>query len=528
MKTVVICSPVRRKPAILREFLQGLDELDHSGWKVKYYFVDDNDDEESSKLLRKFEEDHKDVFLQKTAEFMEKGAEFATRKDGLHVWNKELIERIARIKDAMLEYVKKIDADYAFLVDSDIVMSPNTISHLIKRGEDIVSEIFWTEWTTGVLYSPNAWLQDEISPFVNNEQKHYDEWEIKRFTTSFYNMLKVPGMYEVGGLGACTLIGRDAIEKGVSFELIENVTFWGEDRHLCIRAKALGLKLFVDTVYPAYHIYRDEMLAGVDDFKKNGFMMGGTFYNTKTGATSLIRKIMRRLGRSVSNIVHGASAWLKKVFRWMKHLVVDMRTISFAKKRVIKKEHKLRLAIYVNEGEERFLNGANKRLFLQVNDVVVVDATNSGKVAKICKDSLGGEVKYKIVKMDGVDAGELSRRQWDAATKGNLDWVLFLQGNETLGADFVKVLPELMKNDDVDIYSFRIDGCAKGGSPFDLETEYVPMMLRFQPKFNYRFARKQTDLKHDRLPRNAVERLTACDYPLCVKALTTDLSAEES
>ena len=30
---------------------------------------------------------------------------------------------------------------------------------------------------------------------------------------------------------------------------------FGEDRHFCIRAAALGLSLYVDTHYPAYHIY---------------------------------------------------------------------------------------------------------------------------------------------------------------------------------------------------------------------------------------------------------------------------------
>ena len=30
----------------------------------------------------------------------------------------------------------------------------------------------------------------------------------------FINMLKKPGIYEVGGLGACTLISRFALDKG--------------------------------------------------------------------------------------------------------------------------------------------------------------------------------------------------------------------------------------------------------------------------------------------------------------------------
>ena len=78
----------------------------------------------------------------------------------------------------------------------------------------------------------------------------------------FLNQLKRPGIYEVGGLGACTLISRKAIKLGVSFSQIPNLSFWGEDRHFCIRAAALGLKLYVNTRYPAYHIYRESDLKG--------------------------------------------------------------------------------------------------------------------------------------------------------------------------------------------------------------------------------------------------------------------------
>ena len=53
-----------------------------------------------------------------------------------------------------------------------------------------------------------------------------------------------------------TIKCNKALKLGVSFSIIDNISFWGEDRHFCIRAEALGLKLYVDTVYPAYHIYR--------------------------------------------------------------------------------------------------------------------------------------------------------------------------------------------------------------------------------------------------------------------------------
>ncbi|WP_406543585.1 glycosyltransferase family 2 protein [Clostridium ljungdahlii] len=108
---------------------------------------------------------------------------------------------------------------------------------------------------------------DEYS-FVNKERNEIlSQDEFNKKYTDFIEKLKKPGVYEVGGLGACTLISKEAIEKGVNFNKIYNLSFWGEDRHFCIRAAALGLKLYVDTTYPAYHIYRKDNLEKIEEFK---------------------------------------------------------------------------------------------------------------------------------------------------------------------------------------------------------------------------------------------------------------------
>lgn len=78
--------------------------------------------------------------------------------------------------------------------------------------------------------------------------------------------MQQPGIYEVGGLGACTLISSSALSSGISYDRVHNISYWGEDRHFCIRAAALGLPLFVDTHFPALHLYRDSDLDLVAEF----------------------------------------------------------------------------------------------------------------------------------------------------------------------------------------------------------------------------------------------------------------------
>lgn len=86
---------------------------------------------------------------------------------------------------------------------------------------------------------------------VTAQQAHAEE-------TMFLSKLRFPGVYKVGGLGACTLIKRVVLEKGVHFGDIYNLSFWGEDRSFCVRAVAYGFELFVDTHYPAFHIFRED------------------------------------------------------------------------------------------------------------------------------------------------------------------------------------------------------------------------------------------------------------------------------
>ena len=90
--------------------------------------------------------------------------------------------------------------------------------------------------------------------------------EINKRHQTFLNEMNTPGVYGVGGLGACTLIKRNVLEAGVNFSKISNLSFWGEDRHFCIRAIVLGFPLHVDTHLPAYHIYRSSDIEGALEF----------------------------------------------------------------------------------------------------------------------------------------------------------------------------------------------------------------------------------------------------------------------
>ncbi|MDR2903175.1 MAG: glycosyl transferase, partial [Clostridiales bacterium] len=173
--------------------------------------------------------------------------------------NDALVRRIAGLKNAIITYAIEQAYDRLFFIDSDLLIDPGLIKHLITQKKDIISEIFWTAWQHGTVPLPNVWQYDKYEmAHPSLSRADYDEQ-----AAAFLAQLKTPGVYEVGGLGACTLLSAGALKAGLNFSPIRNVSFWGEDRWFCIRAAALGFPLYIDTHFPAKHLYRASDLADV-------------------------------------------------------------------------------------------------------------------------------------------------------------------------------------------------------------------------------------------------------------------------
>lgn len=263
-KRVLIGSPIHQKPAILQHFLNSLSRLNINDIDLHYLFIDDNDNKESKHLINNFSK------IEENVNVIESGREdFYIRNDLTHHWNNDLIWKVAGYKDIIIQIAEENECDYLFLVDSDLVLHPNTLQQLIKSEKDIVSNIFWTKWQPNYPSLPQVWMFDHYEQYKKSRGENLTKEQIIERHKDFIKMLKKPDVYEVGGLGACTLISKKAIKAGVSFKEIKNISFWGEDRHFCIRAQALGFDLFVDTHYPAFHIYRESDLNNIDNYINN-------------------------------------------------------------------------------------------------------------------------------------------------------------------------------------------------------------------------------------------------------------------
>lgn len=219
---ILIAAPARQEAHIFDEYRKSLAELIvPDGYAVDTFFVINNCTE-----LKKH------MYPQDEWITVESDYEYEKTSDD-HLWTKNNMEFVGKLRNRIIQYALQNGYDYVFSVDTDLILHPFTLQQLLKTDKDIVSEIFWTNgWC-------NAWMEDQSEGMLQ--------------------MWQIPGLYRCGMTGACTLIKCNVFKSGVNYSRIPNIVnaLYGEDRYFCVRAACAGFELFVDTHYPATHLYTE-------------------------------------------------------------------------------------------------------------------------------------------------------------------------------------------------------------------------------------------------------------------------------
>ena len=227
-KKILITAPLRQDADVFEEYQKGLDALEvPDGYEVSRFYVV-NDCRDIVPFIRDAE-----YVITDTGEDYQK-----TEND--HLWTLELMRKMSDLRNRTIAEMLLGGYDYWLSIDTDIVVDPWTIYHLVQADRDIVSEIFWTQAPNG-RYWCNAWMVDQSAGMT-------EEW-------------RKPGLYRVGMTGALTLVKRKVFEAGVSYARIPNIhtALRGEDRHFCVRAACAGFEMWVDTHCPARHLYTRQL-----------------------------------------------------------------------------------------------------------------------------------------------------------------------------------------------------------------------------------------------------------------------------
>ena len=229
MKKVLITAPLKQDIGIFAEFQKALDNLIiPEGVSVdRYYVVND-----CNEIIPYIKGDY-DVI--NTGDVYGK-----TWND--HIWSPDNLDKMPLLRNATIKRALDGNYDYWFSIDSDVIIQPETLQTLIDADKDIVSEIFWTMSKIGTWWC-NGWMFDQC-----DADGHFDEW-------------KNAGLYKVGMTGACTLVKTDVFKSGVDYSPIPCIRrcLVGEDRWFSIRAACAGFEMWLDTHYPAEHLFTDAL-----------------------------------------------------------------------------------------------------------------------------------------------------------------------------------------------------------------------------------------------------------------------------
>lgn len=463
---VLIGSPIHQKPIVLKEFLNSLLRLNVADIELDFHLIDDNDDEESSRLLQEFKSMGDHIYLQSSGFH-----DAYIRNDTTHFWNTDLVWKVANFKNLMINRAQTLNYDYLFLIDSDLLLHPDTLRHLIGTNKDIISEVFWTQWQPGTMFQPQVWMHDEYNQWELLAGEKLQPEEINRRFHEFIAKMRIPGIYEVGGLGACTLISQHAIKAGVSYNQIRNISYWGEDRHFCIRAAALGIPLFVDTHYPALHLYRDSDLSKVEDFIKETTEAKAESTDSEGSSTT---DEVPALVEPTPTTDHPDNE-------------ISKETVPSARKRP-----KLTLTMVVKNESGRFLRQVLEEHRKYIDEAVIIDDGSTDNSAAICLEALEGIPVHLVHNTISKFSNEieLRKQQWEEVLKTKPEWILSLDADEIFEPSFAANINTLLYADEVDLFCFRL---------YDLwnathyrediywrsHLNYRPFLLRYKEDFNY-------------------------------------------
>jgi hypothetical protein len=264
---VLIGGPVRKRLDVLRA------HLDTLAWQelpprveVGYCFVPDFEDPADPALahLEAWVAERKGVLLQGVPATAN---DFGDTGGPTHRWTQTAMGRVGANKNIILRYALQNNYDYVWLVDSDLVLDPYVLRSLLDSRQPLVAAVYWTRWDkfAGMKAGPQVWLRHIYEPFQTPGivTRGMNEGE-------FRAKLVARELTRVWGLGACTLIRRDVVEKGVGFHQFPALPkggLWdGEDRHFCSWAEHLHVPMAADPWPDIFHVYHDEDVAKIPEY----------------------------------------------------------------------------------------------------------------------------------------------------------------------------------------------------------------------------------------------------------------------
>lgn len=246
LPTVTVGCPISNRSYLIDRYLDGILGLDYPKDKIKIYFLFNNSEDTTEYDLKRFKNKYIKDYLNITIEKYNIPARKDKRITG---YRNETYRRLSELRNHLLS---RIDTDYFFSVDSDIILEPNCLIELLKTNKEIIAAVINNDQ---ILRPYNKHPQIRTNLLKDRVVKrNVGETVEEKVIVSHYIDFPLNEIIEIDYTGAVYLMKKEVCES-VKYDFSE----LGEDIPFCENAKKLGYKIFAHTGLWQKHIMCEYM-----------------------------------------------------------------------------------------------------------------------------------------------------------------------------------------------------------------------------------------------------------------------------
>jgi len=256
-KKILIAFPCRDRAWVLPHFLDKIYNIDYDKKLIDIYCIINNSRDDSLDILKHFKTKYENEYNSIKIE-IRNNSEFSMKDERRQSTRFKMYHWLADLRNNLVNKCTKLDCDYLFSVDTDILVPSDILKRLISHNKDYVSSIIYNGYLfkphdAGASYSPllNAYKYPNILNLKSKDSyKHIVNYKVKN-----PNLLDRGTITEVDFTGAVFLVSNEVC-KIARFGWDKQ----GEDEVFCRSARENGFKLYCDLSLYSQHMMSKDIL----------------------------------------------------------------------------------------------------------------------------------------------------------------------------------------------------------------------------------------------------------------------------
>lgn len=244
---IAITSLIKNRGWILKEFLDKISDLHYNKKDLYLIFLDDFSNDNSLEILEKYKEEHlneyADIIILKSDIYYSDNVNSRITKD-----RNNLYQHLCYLRNKLISICTKLNVNYQFSIDSDILVSKDILNHLLSFNKDYIASIILNDNHLLTKFDYNDLLNRYINASIdlNSSPIHFKNYELNK-------------IYKVEMSGACYLI------KNNLFKIEFKNHRFGEDTGYCLQIENKYLSTYLKAIHVMEEKYKYE---GLEYFNK--------------------------------------------------------------------------------------------------------------------------------------------------------------------------------------------------------------------------------------------------------------------